>query len=203
MWGPNVGVLAIAAACYVGDTGRVLAFEPHPQIFRYLSENVSINALRNVKLFQCAVGAEAGTTGLTDDISDDQNFVVTDSALKVPRRTLDESVPPELEIALLKIDVEGYECFVLEGAESTLSRTTCVFIEAWDELTLRYGYRAADVLEMLRRKGFHVFRHDPAGGLLDEIGTDVGSRLANYLAMRNPLALARRLGLDAAAALQP
>jgi FkbM family methyltransferase len=143
----------------------VYAIEAHPRVFRYLADNVALNAFPHVVLENCAVGAEAGSVAFADSVSDDLNYVVIGDdggpQMRVSRRTLDEIVPHDLPIALLKIDVEGYERFVLAGATSTLQRTAVVFIEVYEALTRRFGYEAKELGQILRRAGFNLFRHDP------------------------------------------
>ena len=57
-------------------------------------------------------------------------------------------------IALLKIDVEGYERFVVEGAIHTLARTASVYFEAHDPMYARFGYRCGDIIKLLHDRNF-------------------------------------------------
>lgn len=60
-------------------------------------------------------------------------------------------------MSLLKIDVEGFEKYVIEGTADILSRTQCVFFEASDSLFKRYGYDVHDVCCVLRDMQFDVY----------------------------------------------
>jgi hypothetical protein len=71
---------------------------------------------------------------------------------------LDDLPISEPQIQLLKIDVEGYEKFVLEGASKTLDRVSCVYFESWEHHFKRYGYACRDVITLLARKGFTILR---------------------------------------------
>jgi hypothetical protein len=64
------------------------------------------------------------------------------------------------KITLLKIDVEGYEKFVLEGTTDLLARTQYVYFEAWDRHTERYGYKTLEIANILRLHGFEVPEFD-------------------------------------------
>ncbi|MGC4085038.1 MAG: FkbM family methyltransferase [Vicinamibacterales bacterium] len=75
----------------------------------------------------------------------------------VPLVRLDSLDVGDRPIALLKIDVEGYEKFVLDGATGLLSRVHCIFIETWEDHFAKYGYSCVDVHARLRAAGFHLF----------------------------------------------
>jgi FkbM family methyltransferase len=161
--GANIGLLTVAAATYVGPRGRVLAFEPHPRTAGFLRENVRLNGFEHVETYPYAVGAANGTVLLTDARYDDQNFVTESDGVEVPVVALDDVVPRDLDVALLKIDVEGYERFVLAGAADVARRTSCVYFEAGDALSLRFGYRAADLLRDVAELGFELSWIDAGG----------------------------------------
>ena len=67
--------------------------------------------------------------------------------------TLDAEALPD-RIALLKIDVEGSELRVLEGARRMLARTRCVNCEMGEAHYRRYGYGMSDLIGFLRDEGF-------------------------------------------------
>ena len=92
--------------------------------------------------------------------NDDLNKVTnTDSGIEVEMDTLDNILNIDADsIALLKIDVEGYEKFVLEGADIILKRTQCVFFESSKEHFTNFGYSTEDLNEMLFDRGFELFR---------------------------------------------
>ena len=62
------------------------------------------------------------------------------------------------QVALLKVDVEGFEKFVFEGGHAMLKRTDCVYFEVWDTHFAKYDYTTDDVLDLLRRHGLVVLR---------------------------------------------
>jgi FkbM family methyltransferase len=128
--GANIGNLALAAAVAVGPRGRVLAFEPHPRVFGYLSGNIALNHAVHVRAYNLALGDRRGATSLSDGRADDQNKVLPGGqGLPVPIERLDEVFDGQSDVSLLKIDVEGYEKYVLWGAEAVLSITACVYFE--------------------------------------------------------------------------
>ena len=156
--GANIGMWVLAAAMIVGRSGRVIAFEPHPRIFKFLQSNVALNNLENVQLHNCAVGDQAGSVSFSDVRADDTNRVLLSSdGLRVPIVTLND-VLDHSEIALLKVDAEGYEKYVLNGAENAIARTQCVFIEISQEDLNMFGCSYSDVLTWLEDHGYGLHR---------------------------------------------
>jgi FkbM family methyltransferase len=206
--GANIGSFAIPAAREVTDTGRVYAIEPHPRIFEYCRRNVRLNRLTNVELFQTALGPEAGVTRLSDRLNDTMNYVDPEAGtIEVPVTRLDDLPLGDGPIALLKIDTEGFEKFVLEGAPATLARTLCVYYEALQRHWDRYGYGLSAVNGLLRGHGFTILLAEDEGRLCRVPPACEGTtgfrealeRQKNLLAVRDPEAFAGRCGAELAA----
>lgn len=127
--GGNIGQMTCLLAGLVGPNGCVHSFEAHPGVFEILDENVKLNALDNVSIFNLAATSEARVLFLStgEQISMNEGTAsVLDSAdygsdapAKISGVTLDSCFPIE-EIGLLKIDVEGHEVEVLRGASEIL-----------------------------------------------------------------------------------
>jgi hypothetical protein len=83
----------------------------------------------------------------------------------------------------LKVDVEGYELGVLEGASETLKRTRLIYIEVDAKNYSHYGKKAEDVATLLDANGFDTFVCDENGenwrevkGLASESFNLIGKR---------------------------
>lgn len=191
--GANIGDTVLVASTQVGRSGRVIGVEPHPRTFRFLQENTRLNGVANVELINAAVGATSGTVRFSDDRRDDMNRV-DGGNLHVAIARLDELVSDTLPLALLKVDVEGYEKFVFEGAGEVLRRAQCVYFEVSALHFCRFGYSTRDVLQLLRCKGFHLFRAQKPSGLIS-ITTDFDTDpFENLVALRNLEDFRRRTG---------
>ena len=114
--GANVGTYAMPMARHVGDSGTVIAIEPHPVTHARLAFNKSASRFTQVKLVAAAAGASDGELMIeTDGDNLGASHIVTGEAsakaIKVPslrlQRILDEAGVSHVDA--LKIDIEGYE----------------------------------------------------------------------------------------------
>jgi len=129
--GANLGYYTISLANWVGPTGLVVAFEPFPGNFAILEKNVHLNQLQNVILEPSALSDCNGSLQLIYGV--EEQFSATPSvggyavegdrvSIKVPTRRLDDYVAGLGRApGFIKIDVEGAELAVLEGARRTLA----------------------------------------------------------------------------------
>lgn len=162
--GANVGSHSIALAKHFGGRVQVHAFEAHPRTFRYLQENIQLNKLSCIYPHNVALGEENGEVEFTDEVGvDDINRVSPPSerhrhTVRVPMRRLDDFGLDHLPIGVIKIDVEGYELFVLRGAARTVARASFLYLEASDIHYARYGYSTADLIRLLTDWGWELYR---------------------------------------------
>jgi len=136
--GAHIGVFALMAARRVGPTGRVLAFEPSPHTAELTRRNIARNKLAWVKFYPVAL-AEAETTAsffISDDassnpVTDTLHATAGRAQVHVRLRRLDDVLAEEgiSIVDHLKIDVEGAELRVLDGAAHTLARTRRIMME--------------------------------------------------------------------------
>jgi FkbM family methyltransferase len=117
--GANIGYYALMFQHWVGGRGTVLCFEPEPDNLEELRRNVDRNRLASVTVMPIALGAKDESVSIARGINASITAESTDR-VTVPVRRLD-SVPIG-RLDFIKIDVEGYEAFVLAGATATLQR---------------------------------------------------------------------------------
>jgi FkbM family methyltransferase len=162
--GANIGLHTLFFAKRVGPEGRVYAFEPGQSAFGRLQSHVERNQLANVRCFHCALGASEGVVAITENCQDNsRNFVVesssgTNGTKNVGLRSLDQVLKKEGvgRVDFLKIDVEGFEPQVLEGASNYLRQQSIrvLQLELDDSSLARSGYTAARVSNMLDDAGY-------------------------------------------------
>jgi FkbM family methyltransferase len=154
--GANIGTLSVTAARAVGPSGRVIAVEPHPASYRALCDNIRLNRVGYVTALNCALGAASAVGSLSNSRADDQNRISLDGTVRIRIDTLADLIGPEGEVALLKVDVEGYELEVLRGAGNRLSRVRVIQFE-YDEAHLStFGSSGGELLDYLTSRDFRV-----------------------------------------------
>jgi FkbM family methyltransferase len=197
--GANIGVLTLKAAAIVGDGGKVFSIEAHPTTFRYLRGNVCLNHFGNIEVFNVAVGNKRGVVEISDrKTSDVENRIVPEGGTKIKVETLDTLLNHRIKtVDLLKIDVEGYEKFVLAGAAKILEKTKCIYIECWERHFANYGYSTTCILETLKSSGFGVFK--VVTSRLSEISSrHISESIENLLAIRDLADFRGRTGFTVA-----
>ena len=147
--GANIGYYLLLFERAVGIGGEVICIEPSPENLVELKANIEFNALRNVRLFECAVGAAKGTVGLKSGINGGVVPLETGAFVSAIHR-LDSLIDQHVDF--LKIDVEGYEGQVLEGAEGIIRRDRPIlFLEYHPQLVTAHGHCFQDILAFLSR----------------------------------------------------
>jgi FkbM family methyltransferase len=145
--GANWGYFTLAAAHWVGESGRVIAFEPEPRLFEMLTANAARNNLAQVTVRPFAVAAGAGRVRLQPFDEMDGNWGTSQiggtGGIECRTVGLDEQLDAEQVsgVDLLKIDVEGGEADVLQGMSRGLAqrRFRYVLLECHPDALARRG----------------------------------------------------------------
>jgi FkbM family methyltransferase len=129
--GANAGFYTLVFSRLVGEKGRVWAFEPSARNVEYFLKHVNLNQLRNVSLIQAAVCDRNGMAGFQLTDCHATGHISGAGEYRVPTVSLDELVAENVLPVpdLIKMDVEGAESLVLDGARTLLGRNkTVIFI---------------------------------------------------------------------------
>jgi FkbM family methyltransferase len=148
--GANIGYYTLLSAHCVGQTGQVFAVEPSPYAYDKLRDAVETNGLQNVTTLMAALDNKCGTGFLYSPPRDNHSPSMLrsdhDDGVAVAVTTLEYCLSQwKLEnIDLLKVDVEGFEPQVLQGAESALrvGRIRALLCELNDWWLRRAGWTA-------------------------------------------------------------
>jgi FkbM family methyltransferase len=122
--GANLGAHTVLLARLAGGSGAVLAFEPQPMLYQTLCANMALNNITNVMAERCGLGNKSQTLHIPVlDYGAKHNFGglsldLVEDGEPVPIKRLDSYGLKSC--SFIKIDVEGMEQQVLEGASSTV-----------------------------------------------------------------------------------
>ena len=130
--GANVGFHALSAARRIGPEAKVICFEPLPENAKQIEYNAASNNFTNIQVITTALGSAEGeaafwtskqpTWGKLASVGTKPDKFAKEVKVKIRRldTVVDElKLPPPV---LIKMDVEGAEMDVLEGARHTLER---------------------------------------------------------------------------------
>jgi FkbM family methyltransferase len=190
--GANMGHHTLVAA----SRGAVVhAFEPVPRLVRRIRDNIRLNKLAcDIRVLETAVASENGFAILhISQRSDDGSHSLIEgvpsrsvTSITVQTMTLDRylhdhacGVPD-----VVKLDVEGSEAAVLDGARTLLEAPSppAFVLETGDRLADKVGESAARVLARLAYYRYRMFRiQEPEGTLTEVTPSTVDGELANYM----------------------
>jgi FkbM family methyltransferase len=174
--GAHKGVYTYWMSRLVGPAGRVVAYEPQPDLARFLRAGLSGPRLRNVELRTVALSDSAGVARLSIPVEGSQRVVgqatleagdASAIAVDVETRRLDDE-SLQAPVGLVKCDVEGHELKVLRGGTKLLE-------DQRPHLLVEVEYRHAgvaviDTFDLLATIGYLAWYRDPEGRLREVPG---------------------------------
>lgn len=174
--GANIGLYSVIIDKLIQSQGEIFAFEPSKEIFNLLKNNLKLNKCNQVKPFPIALGeADNQTLNLVLEKGYGDGFRYINNKLQVNNQEIKETEEVQMmtldtfmekqnktKIDFIKIDVEGYECQVLKGAEQILSvnKNTIVLYENSEIGLKRAGHSQAELSNYLKKLGFKLLSWD-------------------------------------------
>ncbi|MGR9000027.1 MAG: FkbM family methyltransferase [Gammaproteobacteria bacterium] len=166
--GSNIGYYALIFAQLVGESGKVIAFEPEPDLFSLLKRNVMINGYDNVTLVNKAVTNTNGKTRLyLDQFSnvDHRIFGAAEKRKSIEVETIrldDYWGSDNYEIKLVKMDIQGAEYAALQGMEQILlnDKHLILITEYWPQGLKMFGTEPEVYLNLLQENRFVFYEID-------------------------------------------
>lgn len=191
--GANIGLWAMGAARAVGESGSVHAVEPIPENHSRLVSNLALNRLHHVRTVQMAFSNQSGPDTMFRPTYANSGHPSLgrrdglDAPIEVRAITVDDYCKQERleQIDFVKIDVEGAELLVLEGATRLLAsrNAPAIMFEVNEETARKLGATTARVKKLLGANGYEVFHFD--GRKLREVNLERAESPGDLFAFRD------------------
>lgn len=125
--GAHIGTHTTLIADLIGPHGTVYAFEPQRKMYRELVQNLRLNGIENAVALRFALGSAAGIVEMNEAVEGNEGGTgVGQGGDLAEMRTLDSFNFRDL--TLVKLDVEGYEDYVLQEARETFARNKPILL---------------------------------------------------------------------------
>jgi FkbM family methyltransferase len=172
--GANIGHHSVMLAKMVGQTGRVLAFEPQVRVHNIMRANLALNQCDNVEAYECALGAEDADAQMLPQNYDEQEWNVGGLAvavrdgelefrpdgLPIKIRKLDDIVG-DRDLDFVKSDAQGFDFEVMKGAVNTLRRCRPMLVcEVAPSAMKAAGSDYSDFYAFLHDLGYELYDPD-------------------------------------------
>jgi FkbM family methyltransferase len=167
--GGNAGMVTLSGVARVGLRGQVHTFEPNPDMVMRIHEQLRLNEITNVTVYEMGLAdvnlemeltiiAQTNGWSTFGTISEkDPNL--TYKTLQVPVRRGDDILPPNLPGPVtIKIDVEGFECKVVKGMARLLDRVKPVVVTEVDSILFKNaGSSLRELFDLMDSYGFQAY----------------------------------------------
>ena len=172
--GANIGLFTVFLSKLVGPKGHLYAFEPILDTYWRMRENLALNRCDNAAAYQQALSNKNGTATMNvfpEGYGAWNTFgtpkfgeIIAVSKESVPLIKLDSFAKREnlKKVDFLKIDVEGYEYDVLQGARDMLANNRVKYLSfEISEIPLKgAGRKGEDIFNILKSHGYLAYEYD-------------------------------------------
>ena len=170
--GANVGSYTVLASAHVG--AKTISIEPVPKTFSALTQNIFINQINEiVRPLNIAIGSKQDTLKFTSSFDTVNHVVISnehyENLIEVKVEKLDNILDDDMP-SLIKIDVEGFETEVVNGAYDVLTnnKLKAIIIEL-NGSGRRYGYDEFEIHKTFLDLGFAPYAYDPVKRELNKL----------------------------------
>jgi len=206
--GANIGFHSLNAASVLKGNGHIYAFEPTQRTYNRLQENVTLNKLEDT-ISALQIGLSDVNTTLKLNISDgfdacnsfaDLKYIPVNSHIDVSVFTTAHIVAQEnitvKDIALIKLDVEGWEINVLKGMAPLFEMpefAPCFLVEFTEENMFRAGYSCRELFNLIKSKGYEWYNYNHVNNTITVAELKAYYPHENLVASKNVEELTMRL----------
>jgi FkbM family methyltransferase len=166
--GANRGEYSFYLSGFVGEKGKVLAFEPGKRAFSILQKVKNRYNLDNLLLFNLALKDRKGQDTLIVPYHNRQSQLLSSDPIlgrkeHVTALTLDDVINDQgfEHVDFIKCDTEGSEYLVFSGSKETIRKFRPVIqVEITDLHANRFGHSSDDILELLKELNYQLFYYN-------------------------------------------
>ena len=158
--GANIGFLSIKFSKWISKKGLVIAIEPEPLNVQLLKQSLGEKQISNVEVINGAAAEKEGALFLKLNPLNPADHRLSDQGIPIKAFTIDSLLDGKgrLPVSLIKIDVQGAETRVLQGAKNTISQyKPIIFIEIDDESLNAAGFTSNGLIDLLRSYGYDLW----------------------------------------------
>jgi FkbM family methyltransferase len=160
--GSNIG-LSVLFFKAIYPASKIIAFEPDPNNFLLLQENVKQNHLQSIELNKAAVWTKDGEISFESNETEASHISDSPSSNRVAAVRLRRIMEQYPKIDFLKIDIEGAEWEVMQDVKELLSRVDNLFLEYHGKA--HHTNKLNDLISILNTAGFKVYVRNAADNL--------------------------------------
>ena len=156
--GAHIGLMSIPSSFYLNKSGKIFCFEPSKINKKYLIKHINLNKINNIEVYNYFVSNknDSKVTFYEKEIPSGLNSALVIKNKKsftnsvVETITLDSFVNnKKLKPDVIKIDVEGYEYFVIEGARQLIKKfKPIIFLSVHPNHLKEFNILTADLLKL-------------------------------------------------------
>ena len=164
--GSNIGEIAMNLASKVGPSGKIFCFEPDRLNYKRLQDNLALNHFTNISTYHDALGNDnaeyklygyEGNRGCSRIVpantSEQDNYSLV-RTITIDQWRKENSIQ---KIDLIKIDTEGFEMKILQGAVETISMLKPILYIELDDVNLKLQHSsAAELISHLAKSGYRT-----------------------------------------------
>jgi FkbM family methyltransferase len=153
-------MFTLVASYLVGETGKIIAAEPNPNCVALIRRELVLNAINNVEVHNVGLGVREEYLTLKVPLinSGEATFgrsQYTDSYNVEAKIVRGDDILENENVSLIKIDVEGFECEVIDGLRKTIDRDNPIIITEISSHHLEAcGRSTRELLDMLGSAGY-------------------------------------------------
>jgi FkbM family methyltransferase len=164
--GSNIGAHSFIIAKLVGPEGKVFCFEPTDYANTLLKTNLLLNSFENIIIEKKILSNNENKLAIkymVSDLNHEDSFNIPEDLSNIPITSIDQYQYNFDKLSLIKIDVDGYDYKVLEGALNTIKKYKPIVIIELCEFTLnRAGDSIQDILNffsLIDYEGFYISKN--------------------------------------------